>query len=98
MIDANTFLLMLLYAFGSVLLVALIVLVVKLIGTVNRMNSLLDQFETKMRKLDGLFNVVDTVTDSLSMVSDKLVDGVSHFIKKIFYKNKEIRKDDDVHE
>ena len=88
MIDVNTFLLMLLYVLGAILLVCLIVFVIKLISTVTRVNGILDDVDNKIAKLDKAFNLVDTVTDGLALVSDKLVDVVSNLIRKLFNRNK----------
>lgn len=86
MVDINTFLLMIMYILGAILLVCLIVFVIKLISTVNRVNGLLDDVDNKMAKLDKAFRVVDIVTDNMAMVSDRLVDGISNFVRKIFNK------------
>ena len=88
MIDVNTFLLMLVYILCSVILVCLIVFIIKLISTVNRVNGILDDVDNKIAKLDKAFNIVDTVTDGLALVSDRLVDVVSNLIRKLFNRNK----------
>ena len=90
MIDVNTFLLMILYILGAILLVILIVFVIKLISTVNRVNGILDNIDNKMSKLDNIFKIVDTMTDSLALFSDKLVDGLSNIIRKLFKKNRKV--------
>ena len=46
-----------------------------------------------MAKLDKAFRIVDVVTDNMAMVSDRLVDGISGFIRKIF--NKKLNGKDD---
>ena len=93
MVDINTFLMMILYILGSILLVCLIVFVIKLISTLNRVNGILDDVDNKMAKLDKAFRIVDVVTDNMAMVSDRLVDGISGFIRKIF--NKKLNGKDD---
>ena len=87
MIDANAFFLMLLCILGSILIVALIVLVVKLIFTVDRVNKMLDDVEVKVSKLDKMFDIVDVITDNMSLLSDKIVDTISNLIRKLFNKN-----------
>ena len=84
---------MILYILGSILLVCLIVFVIKLISTLNRVNGILDDVDNKMAKLDKAFRIVDIVTDNMAMVSDRLVDGISGFIRKIF--NKKLNGKDD---
>lgn len=87
MIDANAFFLMLLCILGSILVVALIVLVVKLIFTVDRVNKLLDDVEGKLSKTDNLFSFVDLVGNNLTVLSDKIVEVLTNLIKKLFDKN-----------
>lgn len=87
MIDINTFLVMLMYILGSVLIVASIILVLKLISTVDRLNGIMDEITIKINKFDKAFRIVDVVTDNMALISDKLVDGLSYFIRKIFNKN-----------
>lgn len=94
MIDVNTFLLMLLYILGAILLVTLIVLVIKLINTVNRVNGMLDEVDKKMAKIDKALRIVDVVTDNMAMLSDKLVDGITNVIRKIFDRKKITKGED----
>ncbi len=82
----------LLYVLGAVLLGALILLVIRLIYSVNRINSILDSVETKMKTVDRAFGAVDRIVDSLSLAADKVVDGVASGISKVF-SNKKKKKD-----
>ena len=95
MIDVNTFLLMVIYILGAILIGTLIVLVVKLISTVNRLNVIMDDISQKISKFDKAFKLVDVLTDNMAMVSDKLVDGITCVIRKVFYK-KENRKEEKI--
>jgi len=82
-----------LYTLGAVLLVVLIILGVKLINTIDKVNNLLDDSYKKIQSLNGLFNVIDTITDTLSSVNDKLVGTVSSIIEKLFKKKKNKKKE-----
>lgn len=86
------FLQILLYLLGSILLVVLIILGIKLIITMNKIEVVVDDISIKVGKLNGLFSVIDATTDKLSILSDKMVDAVSVLIRKIFRRKK--RKDD----
>ena len=97
MINTNMFLLILLGTLCSILLVILIILSIKLIYTINRVNRVIDEIDLKLSKFDKAFNLVDIVTDNMALVSDKLVDGISYDIRKIFSK-KAKRKDEDINE
>ena len=61
------FLQILLYMLGSILLVVLIVLGIKLIITMNKIEVVVDDISIKVGKLNGLFSVIDATTDKLSM-------------------------------
>ncbi len=78
-----------LYILGSVLLVVLIILGIKLIVTMNKIENVVDDISNKVKSLNGLFSVIDYTTDKLAMISDRFVDVVSALIKKIF-----VRKED----
>ena len=80
----NEFLQIVLYVLGAVLLVALIILVVKLIYSINHVNNILTSVEMKMKTIDKAFASIDRVVDSFSMVSDKIVDKVSLIVSKLF--------------
>ena len=73
-----------LYFLGSILLVVLIILGVKLIITMNKIENVVDDISTKVKSLNGLFSIIDTTTDKLALLSDRLVDVVSSIIRRIF--------------
>ena len=83
-----------LYCLGIVLLVVLIILSIKLIHTVDKTNKILDDIYNKTRSLNGLFDAIDKVTDTLCTLSDSVVGKVTSVIGKIFPKRKR-KKDDD---
>ena len=86
------FLQILLYVLGSILLLALIILTVKLIMSVDRVNAILDDVEDKMKTIDEVFAVIDKVTDSVSLMSDRIVDGLAGIVSKIFTTKKKSKK------
>lgn len=77
-----------LYMLGSILLIVLIILGIKLIITMNKIENVVDDINVKVNKLNGLFSVIDYTTDRLALLSDKMVDGVSFIIKRLFKKPK----------
>ena len=87
-------LLILLYVLGSILLVVLIILGIKLIVTMNKIEVVVDDINKKVTSLDGLFSIIDVTTDKLSLLSDRMVDGITVLIKRIFGHKK--RKDDEI--
>lgn len=86
---ANEVLPVILYILGAILLVCLIVLTVKLIITMNKIEKVVDNITVKVRTLDGLFSVIDTVTGKVTLVTDRIIDSFALLIERIFK-----RKDD----
>lgn len=84
------------YILSSVLLVVLIVLGIKTIITMNKIENIVDNINVKVNKLNNLFNIIDVATDKLALISDKLVDSVASIISKIF--NGKKRKEDENNE
>ena len=83
-----------LYILGSILLVILIILGIKLINTMNKIEVVVDDINKKVKTLDGVFSIVDMTTDRLALLSDKMVDGIAFIIKKIFRKRKGDEEDE----
>ena len=80
----NEVLPVILYILGSVLLVALIVLTIKLIITMNKIEKVVDNITVKVKTLDELFNVIGVVTGKFTAVTDKVVDSIASLVEKIF--------------
>lgn len=94
---AEQLLLIILYLLGSILLVVLIILGIKLINTMNKIQNVVDDINKKVDSFDGLFSIIDNTTDKLALLSDKMVDGVTFLLKKIF-KPKKRKEEDDLDE
>lgn len=88
---------LIIYILVAILLVVLIVLGMKLVETVNKTNAVLDDLEKKSKSLNGIFDTIDSVTDTVSLVSDKIVEGISGLIGKAvsFAKRKKKVEDDE---
>lgn len=86
------FLEILVYVLGSILLLALIILTVKLILSVDRINAILDDVEDKMKTVDEVFSVIDHITDSFSTISDRIVDSLASIVSKLFTTKKRRKK------
>lgn len=91
----NEVLPIILYVLGSILLVVLIVLGVKLIITMNKIENVVDDINTKVKSLNGFFSMIDYTTDKLALLSDRFVDIVSSLVKKIFARKEEKKKNEE---
>ena len=82
----NDVLPIILYILGSVLLVALIVLTIKLIITMNKIEKVVDNISVKVHTLDELFNVIGLVTGKVTALTDRVVDSMALLVEKFFKK------------
>ncbi len=73
-----------LYILGAILLVALIVLTVKLIITMNKIEKVVDNITVKVKTLDGVFEIVGSVTGKFTFIADRIIEYVSLLVEKIF--------------
>lgn len=73
-----------LYILGSVLLVTLIILTIKLIITMNKIDKVVDNITVKVKTLDEVFNVIGSVTGKFTTITDRIVDGIALLVEKIF--------------
>ena len=89
----NEVLPIILYILGSILLGILIVLGIKLINVMNKMEKVVDDINTKVSSLNGVFSIIDATTDKLALLSDRMVDGISLIIRKLFAKKNKKSKE-----
>ena len=78
-----------LYILGAILLVALIVLTIIFIITMDKIEKVVDNITVKVKSLDGVFEVASLVSNKVTFVTDKVVDIISMIIDKIFNKRKD---------
>ncbi len=83
------FLPIIVYILLIIILIVGIVLGVRFIVILGKANRIADNVEEKVRSLDGLFHIIDTATDKVVFVTDKVVDFIIDFISKLFSKQEE---------
>ena len=69
-----------------------------MIKTVNKVNNVVDDIDTKQKKLNGIFDIIDTATDAFSIVSDKVVGTIASGITSLFTKKKKKEDEDNEEE
>lgn len=92
----NLFLPVLLYTFGIILLIVLIILGIRLIIILDKFDRVVDNIEGKVNSLNGFFSIIDKAADSIALISDSVVNTVASLVFKIFKKKK--GKEDDIDE
>lgn len=78
-----------------ILVVILIVLAVRLLETLKKVDKVVDDVNVKVNKLNGLFDVIDTATDTISIMSNRIVNVVATSIDRFFTKNKKKKEDEE---
>lgn len=76
-----------------ILIVALIAISIKSYSILEKLDKLIDNAADKVNSLNGFFSVMDKATDTISILSDKLVTVIVSSIQRIFTK-----KEEDKHE
>lgn len=85
----NEVLPVILYILGAILLAALIVLTVKLTITIHKIDKVVDNITEKVTALDGVFSVVNAVSNKFTFITDKVVNIIYSLIEKITNRKEE---------
>lgn len=92
----NAILPVLLYIAGIILLIVLIILGIRLIQILNKVDRVVDNVEAKVNSLNSVFDVVGRATDTLAVIGDSIVTGVTGVISRFF--SKKFNKEEDYYE
>ncbi len=93
------FLPIIIYLLLIILIIVGIILGIRIIFTLNKLDKLADDINDKVQTLNGFFHIMDYATDKISVVTDKIADGVvSLFSKLLLKKKKNKKKKDDENE
>lgn len=79
----NEVLPVILYILGAILLVALIVLTIKCTITIHKIDKVVDNITEKVTALDGLFSVINVVSNKFTFITETVVNIVSSLIERI---------------
>lgn len=91
-----TFLPLVIYILLIILLLVGIILGIKTIITMNKVEKVVDNVNEKVESLNNVFNLIDFTTDKLAAFTDRIVDIVGSIFSKLLFKKK--RKKDDYEE
>ncbi|MDD3187218.1 MAG: hypothetical protein PHD02_01945 [Bacilli bacterium] len=84
-----------LYVLLSILVVVLIVFVIRLFKTIKKVEKVVDDVNSKSEKLNGVFNIIDSTTDTLSVITDKFTNLAVKALSALFMKKKGKEENDD---
>ena len=71
-----------------------IIIGIKLIITMNKVEKVIDNIEGKVNSLNGLFDIIETTSGKIANIYDRVIGFITHIVKKIFIGKKE-REDED---
>lgn len=93
MVDLNLILSVLLYTFGIILLIVLIILGIKVIHIMDKADRILDDMEGKIHSLDYFFSSIDKIGHGISTITENVVFSVTDALARIFSKRKKKKED-----
>lgn len=88
MVDIEVALRACLYIALIVLVIVFIILGIRLIKTLKKVDTILDDVDEKMYKVNGVFDIIDKTTDVAVGISDKIVSKISNLIEGLLKKKK----------
>ena len=82
------------YILLIILIVILIIFTIKAFDTLKKIDTTIDDVNSKMNKLNGVFSIVDRSADAINTVTDKMISVISGGITKIFKRRKKKEEDE----
>ncbi len=92
------FLPIVIYILLIIILIIGIVLAIKCLITLDKVEKVVDNVNDKVRALDGIFHIIDTTTDKIVLITDKVVEGITSLIMNLFSSKKKTSKKKEVKE
>ncbi len=93
---ADSVLQIIIYVLAIVLLIALIIFTVRGIKTLKKVDAVIDDLEGKIKKLNGIFEIIDYTTEVMTQVTGKIGSIFSSGILNLFTrKRKKEAKEDE---
>ncbi len=86
------------YILLIVLLIVTIILGIKLIGTIGKVDALVEDVTKKVKTLDRVFELVDVATDKVSVVADTAISFITSGFKKVFGMLNKTKKEETIDE
>ena len=91
-------LIVLVYVALVVFIISLIVLCIKLVGTLGKVDYLLDNITKKAESLNGLFNVIEMTTNRFGAIGEAVTSSLMSLVKKVFNKKEKKKRKGEINE
>lgn len=82
------FLPIIIYILLIIILLIGIVLAIKCLITLDKVEKVVDNVNEKVKALDGLFHIIDSTTDRIVLITDKVIEGITSLIASLFTSKK----------
>lgn len=89
------FLPIVIYLLLIILLVIGIVLGIKLIGTITKVESIIDSVDKKVNSLNPIFDVINMTSFKFNRIIDRVTDFFTGIFSKLFLNGKERKEEED---
>ncbi len=89
------FLPVVIYFLLIILLIVGIILGIKAIEALSKVEKVVDDVNKKVESLNGFFNIIDYTTDKIVSISDHVIDIITATFSRIFLKNKKKKKENE---
>ena len=80
------------YILLIVLIILLIVISVKVIKAMDTVQGIVDDVDDKVQSLNGFFHIIDTATDKIALISDRMIDIITGILHKVFKPKRKSKK------
>lgn len=94
----NEMLPIIIYFLLIVLLVVSIIVGIKLIFTITKVDELIDDVTEKLSSFDRLFNVINFTTDRFGVISETVISFITSKLKKLMKPKRKTKKEDEDYE
>ncbi len=95
----NVFLPIALYIVGIITLIIIMILGIKLIGVLDKVDRVVDNIEDKVNSLNVAFSIIDKATESITTIGNTVLGAVNNAVAKVFKKKDEdTDKEEDYYE
>lgn len=91
----QTVLPIIIYFLLMVILIVGIILGIRLIRTMTKIEKVVDDVNQKVESLNGLFRIIDFTTDKIVGLTDTIVEKLSLLVSKLFFGRNKKRKEEE---
>lgn len=86
------FLPIIIYILLIIILLIGIVLAIKCLITLDKVEKVVENVNEKVTALNGLFHIIDSTTDRIVLITDKVVEGITSMVSNLFSSKKTKKK------